>query len=148
MNDQEELQLLIKKIQLQTEKLQTQSEKLKQLKIKTIKQNNKKLLFQFNLPYEIENIIIEYLIDESKIETNKSLKEKVEQYYNTENEYLISELDVSCVTSTYWLFENCKYVNVSLNKWDTSNVTNMEGMFGECIHFNQPVNFDTSLCSA
>jgi surface protein len=129
---------------LDQEELQRKSETLKQHKINNIKHNIINSLAKLKLPYEVENIIFEYLIDESKIETNNSLKEKVKQYYNTENEHLIKELDVSCVTSMYALFYRCNNFNISLDNWNTSNVVDMSYMFGHCFEFNQLIEFDTS----
>ena len=92
---------------LNQEELQRKSEQLKEQKIKQIKESN---------------ISLDYSFDGSTIETNKSLKNKIKEYYNTENEYLISELDVSCVTSMYYLFDRCCKMNINLDNWDTSNV--------------------------
>ena len=134
--------------ELDQEELQRKSEALKQHKIQIIKQNIIIAFSKLQLPHDIENIIFEYVFDESKIETNKSLKEQVKKYYNTENEYLIKEFDVSCVTSMYKLFEYCSEFNLCLDNWDTSNVIDMSCMFYKCDKFNQPINFNTSLCSA
>ena len=94
-------------LELDQKELQKQSEILKEEKIKQIKNNIKCCLKVFELPEEIENIILDYSFDESKIETNKSLKTKVKKYCNTKDAYLMSELDVSCVTSMNSLF--CSY---------------------------------------
>ena len=128
---------------LNQEELQRKSEQLKEQKINQIKHDIKCCLSKYELPEEIENIILDYSFDESKIETNYSLRKKVNEYYNTKNEHLISELDVSCVTSMYNLFCNFHDFDESLDKWDTSNVVNMRNMFYFCTSFNQPVNFDT-----
>ena len=126
------------------EELQRKSEELKKQKIKQIKHNLKSnCLSILKLPNEIEDIIISYSFDESEIETNKSLKAKIKKYYKTKNEYLISKLDVSCVTSMSYLFEWCNEINQPLDKWDTSNVVNMSGMFVFCKKFNQPIDFNT-----
>jgi hypothetical protein len=105
---------------LDQEELQKKSEKLKQHKINNIKQTIINSLAKLQLPHDIENIIFNYVFDDSKIETNNSLKEKVKKYYNTENVHLIPELDVFCVTSMHLLFEDCNYFNISLINWDTS----------------------------
>ena len=131
---------------LDQKELQRKSELLKEQKIKQIKNNIRtNCLKVLEFPEVIENIILEYyFFDVSKIETNKSLKEKVNTYYTTKNAYLISELDVSCVTSMNSLF-CCFYLfNESLDKWDTSYVVDMCCMFHYCENFNQPVNFNTS----
>ena len=130
-------------MKLDQEELQRKSEQLKEQKIKQIKDNIKSCLKVLNLPEVIENTILDYSFDESKIETNYSLKAKVKKYYNTEKEHLISELDVSCVTSMYELFCCCYKFNQSLDKWDTSNVIDMSYMFYDCYIFNQSINFDT-----
>ena len=136
-------------MKLDQEELQRKSEQLKEQKIKQIKDNirtNCLILIEF--PEEIENIIISYSFDESKIETNYSLRAKVNEYCMTENEYLISELDVSCVTSMNYLFViSHDYVpnkfNQPLDKWDTSNVVDMRSMFYICTQFNQAIDFNT-----
>ena len=151
-------------MKLDQEELQRKSEQLKEQKIKQIKNDIRtscSILFEF--PKEIENIIISYSFDESTIETNTSLKKKVKEYCNTDKEYLISKLDVSCVTSMNDLFAivvehdpnslmgSYSFIrsyfpnnfNQSLDKWDTSNVVDMHNMFHFCTHFNQPVILNT-----
>jgi hypothetical protein len=129
------------------EELQRKSEQLKEQKnkqIKEIKHEVKHCLVIYQIPEVIEQIILDYSFKESTIETNNSLKEKVKKYSNTENEHLIPELDVSCVTSMYQLFYIYgRQFNLCLNNWDTSNVIDMSYMFSYCVNFNQPVNFDT-----
>ena len=39
-----------------------------------------------------------------------------------------------------WMFFGCGYFNQPLDKWNTSNVTDMEGMFSSCVDFNQDLN--------
>ena len=135
----------IKIMELDQEELQKQSEILKEQKIKQIKDDIRtNCLKVLNLPEEIKNIILDYSFDESTIETNNSLKAKVKEYCNIDKEYLISELDVSCVTSMNHLFSRCNDFNQSLDKWDTSNVVDMCAMFIGCHMFNRPVNFNTS----
>ena len=41
------------------------------------------------------------------------------------------------ITSTNWMFYNCKKFNQNINNWDVSNVTNMNDMFENCSIFNQ-----------
>ena len=129
---------------LHQKELQRKSELLKEQKIKKIKDNLKLYFAKFELPNEIENIIISYSFDESKIETNESLRKKVREYCYAMKDYLINELDVSCVTSMNYLFKSEYYFNESLDKWDTSNVVDMSNMFCGCKTFNQSVNFNTS----
>jgi surface protein len=38
------------------------------------------------------------------------------------------------------MFERCKSFNQPLNKWDVSNVTDMESMFDRCESFNQDLS--------
>ncbi len=129
---------------LDQQELQRKSEELKRHKINNIKQNIINSLSILQLPYELENIIFEYAFDDSKIETNNSLKEKIKNYYDTENEHLIQELDVSCITSMYKLFEACIEFNLCLDNWNTSNVIDMSYMFYFCVVLNQPIRFNTS----
>ena len=130
-------------MELDQEELQRKSEQLKEQKIKQIKDKIKCCLKMLNLPNEIKDIIISYSFDESKIETNYSLKAKVKEYCKTKKEYLISELDVSCVTSMNCLFRDFREFNELLDKWDTSNVIDMSYMFFGCEKFNKELNFDT-----
>ena len=47
-----------------------------------------------------------------------------------------------------YMFVRANSFNQTLNKWDTSNVTNMEGMFWGADAFNQNINsWDTSKVS-
>ena len=131
-------------MELDQEELQRKSEQLKEQKIKQIKHDIKCCLKMLNLPNEIKDIIISYSFDESKIETNYSLKAKVKEYCKTKKEYLISELDVSCVTSMNCLFRDFREFTELLDKWDTSNVIDMSYMFSYCKKFNKTVNFNTS----
>ena len=38
------------------------------------------------------------------------------------------------------LFRQCEKLNQPFDKWDTSNVVNMEKTFFSCMKFNQPLN--------
>ena len=131
-------------MKLDQKELQRKSEQLKQNKIKQIKDEVKSCLKVFELAEEIENIILDYSFDESTIETNDSLRAKLNEYCKTKKGYLINELDVSCVTSMHRLFYEYNMFNRPLNKWDTSNVVDMSFMFSGCYRFNQVVNFNTS----
>lgn len=55
----------------------------------------------------------------------------------------IEKWNTSNVVNMEYMFAECKTFNQPLN-FDTSNVKNMEGMFMNCYDFNQPLNFDTS----
>ena len=52
-----------------------------------------------------------------------------------DKDFDVSEWDVSNVTNMEGLFANCVKFNCDLSKWDVSNVTNMEFMFAECDNF-------------
>ena len=62
----------------------------------------------------------------------------------------LNHIDVSGVTDMSFLFDgldvrNIKIRNIKIDKWDTSNVTNMEGMFFLAESFNgDPSAWNTS----
>ena len=56
----------------------------------------------------------------------------------------IGSWDVSGVTNTQYMFNNCIKLNQSLNNWNTSKVTNMINMFYGTTSFNQDINFNFS----
>ena len=54
-------------------------------------------------------------------------------------------IDTSNVTDMSGLFKGMEYFNGDISAWDTSNVTNMGGMFNGAKSFNQPIgSWDTS----
>ena len=54
-------------------------------------------------------------------------------------------IDTSNVTDMSGLFKGMEYFNGDVSAWDTSNVTNMASMFMDAKSFNQPIgNWDTS----
>ena len=63
---------------------------------------------------------------------------------NNENAILkygyISNWDVSNVTNMEKLFKNKIHFNDFINNWDVSNVTNMFGMFYNATSFNKNIN--------
>ncbi|MBT0880605.1 MULTISPECIES: BspA family leucine-rich repeat surface protein [unclassified Campylobacter] len=71
--------------------------------------------------------------------TKVELKELVKD----ENIYL-GDIDTSLITDMSYLFYRINRRNFSgINKWNTSNVTNMAGMFYGCIYFNESLSLDT-----
>ncbi|WP_422105424.1 BspA family leucine-rich repeat surface protein [Winogradskyella sp.] len=48
--------------------------------------------------------------------------------------------DVSTITNMESLFENARHFNQPLNNWNVSNVNNMSAMFDRAAAFNQPLN--------
>jgi surface protein len=55
--------------------------------------------------------------------------------------------DLSRVTSMEQMFEGCAVLNgpSNIGSWNTSNVTNMHGLFRSCLKFNQPIgNWNTA----
>ena len=49
----------------------------------------------------------------------------------------LSSWDTSSVTDMSYMFGNCSWFNQNLSSWDTSSVTNMKGMFSGCTRFNE-----------
>lgn len=57
----------------------------------------------------------------------------------------IDKWDVSNVTDMESMFANCTKFNADLSKWDVSNVTDMQNMFIACENFNSDLSkWDTS----
>lgn len=59
------------------------------------------------------------------------------------NDFTINATDtpnLSQVTDTSFMFNECVNFNQSINNWDVSNITNMVAMFHGCTSFNQPLN--------
>lgn len=57
----------------------------------------------------------------------------------------LNHIDVSGVTDMSFLFDgldvrNIKIRNIKIDKWDTSNVTNMRSMFSGARYFNRPLS--------
>jgi len=52
----------------------------------------------------------------------------------------ISNWDTSNVTNMEGMFYNCYKFNSDISSWDVSNVTNMDKMFNQCLEFNQDLN--------
>lgn len=52
--------------------------------------------------------------------------------------------DTSAVTNFDGLFQNQAKFNEDISQWDVSKVTSMKHMFAGCAHFNQPLNWDVS----
>ena len=84
-------------------------------------------------------------------ENNHKHKENVMKYIpNTkvELEKLVNDLsinlgdiDTSKITDMSWLFHNTPRTDFSgIEKWDVSNVTNMDSMFARAISFNQDIS--------
>ena len=58
----------------------------------------------------------------------------------------LNDIDVSNVNTFRQLFIGLAPHNIDLSEWDTSNVTNMNGMFEDCTNFKSAniANWDTS----
>ena len=61
------------------------------------------------------------------------------------NEGDFNDIDTSEITNMSGLFESMDKFNGDISDWDVSNVTNMKFMFYECEKFNQDIsNWDVS----
>ena len=56
------------------------------------------------------------------------------------NECNLNWIDTSQITNMQGLFEDINNFNGHIEKWDVSNVTNMSYMFNNAFSFNQPLN--------
>lgn len=77
--------------------------------------------------------------------SNETLKEAVKEWRKdlktTKNKYgHISEWDTSEVTDMHGLFQNYIGFIQDIGSWDTSNVINMSGMFCNANNFNQDIS--------
>ena len=77
--------------------------------------------------------------------TYEQLKTSVYFWCNKEEETLkkyghISNWNVQNITDMKGIFYNCLNFNEPLNNWNVSNVTNMYSMYYHCSKFNQPLN--------
>lgn len=76
---------------------------------------------------------------------NETLKEAVKEWRkdlkNAKNKYgHITDWDTSEVTDMSGLFQNYRGFNQNIGKWVTSNVSNMDGMFYNAKKFNQDIS--------
>ena len=88
---------------------------------------------------------------EDIITTNEDLRKKIRELYKEQGEG--ETLDVSSLTNAiecddfsnlFIGFEKVKHI-IGLEDWDVSKVTNMNGMFSGCTHFNSDLsNWDVS----
>jgi len=81
--------------------------------------------------------------------TDSNIKYKVQEYCNNredddgelhDGEQLINDWDTSQVTNMSGLFADESFFNEDISRWDVSNVTNMSNMFREANRFNQSLN--------
>ena len=56
------------------------------------------------------------------------------------NEGDFNDIDTSEITNMSGLFESMDKFNGDISKWDVSNVVNMNSMFYKCTEFNRPLN--------
>ncbi|MBZ7977772.1 BspA family leucine-rich repeat surface protein [Campylobacter sp. RM12654] len=71
-------------------------------------------------------------------------KEELQELVRDESIHL-GDIDTSLITDMSELFYWSDRKDFSgINEWDTSNVTDMSGMFNDCRNFNQALTFDTS----
>ena len=139
------------------------------------------LLYSYSLPVELRDLIKSYLYQ--RIETNEALRKVIQQFFrgsdgdfNTSSKRedcvlrygdmsywetgkitdmsklftnyasqskeipSLQAWDVSCVTTMQGMFSNCSHFNQPLNSWDVRQVVNMSSLFYGCVRFNQPLN--------
>ena len=91
------------------------------------------------IPDELIQVIVDYI--DYEMVGDLTIRERIDELYNTDKEYLISNFDTSNVTtfSNLFLLYYDKF-NQPLNNWNTSNVKKMCYMFSDCKCFNQPLN--------
>ena len=80
-------------------------------------------------------------------ETNKELKESVNNYVKNNNSLNlphISKWNTYKITNMDYLFYNQTWFNEDISKWNTSNVISMNCMFRCTNSFNQKLNWDVS----
>ena len=73
------------------------------------------------------------------LQGNTNMSYCFESCSNLDSENL-STWDVSNVSNMEGMFFDCVNFNTNINNWDVSNVTNMEVMFYRCQEFIQPLN--------
>jgi surface protein len=76
------------------------------------------------------------------IATDETIHEAI-YYYLDGNEYNLPPIgtwNTSKVTNMNEIFGDCDTFNENINNWDVSNVTNMCSMFADASSFNQPLN--------
>ena len=73
---------------------------------------------------------------------NEAVKSKINSKYIENNNYKLSNLDVSSIDNMANLFENFNFTStgVEISDWNVSNVTNMESMFANSKGFNKNLN--------
>lgn len=78
-------------------------------------------------------------IDTSEIRDMSRLFSFLETYVEPRN-IKIDKWDTSNVTNMAFMFHNCYKFNCDLSRWDTSNVFNMTKMFYRCKYFKSDLS--------
>jgi surface protein len=99
----------------------------------SIATDNLPLNINYEINYEIHNIVLSYNIDspEYPYDKTKNIRDK----YGP-----IEYWDVSSITAMYSLFISTTWFNTDISSWNVSSVTDMNNMFNLAFAFNQPLD--------
>ncbi|EAJ2975815.1 DUF285 domain-containing protein [Campylobacter jejuni] len=120
-------------------------EKFKKDKVITVVSQNPKILIIDNTMEDLfalkrESFIVEEVKIIKKYKFTPETKEELQALVKDESIYL-GDIDTSKITDMSYLFANSTRTDFSgIEKWDVSDVENMEFMFLHCENFNQPLN--------
>ena len=108
----------------------------------------KKGLLLLSIPEVFVKTLKKFLYDRDPdpkyVRTDEDIHSAVQLWCSNRDKALtlyghISYWDTSLVTNMNWLFGQCVKFNDTISEWDVSNVANMGGMFWYARSFNQPI---------